>query len=245
MTSVNRHRSLSLLLIFVLISSLFAFAGSKKAPAGQVIDSGIFGVYVKGKRVAQEKFEITQTPEMSVAKGELRVEESKNAQVAELQMAPNGNLIRYQWTENGKGQVVVEPKDEFLVEHVTLTEPQKSAEQPFILAASTLVMDDGFFSQRELLLWRYLATQCRPKEGEKGCTLTSQQYGVIVPRQQTSIQLTVEFKGSQKVNIKGVDQDLQRFELHTEGYDWTIWIDPTYKIQKIAVDAEGTEIYRE
>jgi len=244
MISVNRHRSLSLVLLFVVLASLLAPAAKKTAP-GTVIDSGTFGVYVKGKRVAQEKFEIVQSPDMSVAKAELRVEESKNAQTAELQMAPNGNLIRYQWSENGKGQAVVEPKDEFLVEHVTLTEPQKSAEQPFILPASTLILDDGFFSQREILLWRYLATQCQPKQGEKGCTLPAQQYGVIVPRQQTSIQLTVEFKGSQKVNIKGADMDLQRFELHAEGYDWIIWIDGSYKIQKIAVDAEGTEIYRE
>jgi hypothetical protein len=246
MTSVNSQRSLSLLVLFVVLASLFASAGSKKtAVAGHVIDSGIFGVYVKGKRVAQEKFEIVQTPEMSIAKGELRLEDSKTAQLAEVQLAPNGNLIRYQWSESGKGQAVVEPKDEFLVEHVTLSEPQKSAEQPFILPTSTLIMDDGFFSQRELLLWRYLSTQCQPKQGEKGCTLVAQQYGVIVPRQQTSIQLTVEFKGSQKVNVRGTDMDLQRFELHTEGYDWTIWIDPSYKIQKIAVDAEGTEIYRE
>jgi len=245
MISVNKRCAIVRVLLLVLSASVLAPASSKKTVTGQVVDSGTFGIYIKGKRVASEKFEIMQSPEMSVAKGELRLEDAKTAQKAELQLSPNGNLIRYEWSESGKGQLVVEPKDEFLVEHVTLTEPQKSAEQPFILSASTLVMDDGFFSQRELLLWRYLATQCQPKKGEKGCTLGSQQYGVIVPRQQTSIQLTVEYKGSQKVNVKGTDLDLQRFELHAEGYDWIIWIDSSYKIQKIAIDAEGTEIYRE
>jgi hypothetical protein len=210
-----------------------------------VVDSGTFVVYMKGKRVASEKFDILQTPEMSVLKSELRIEEPKAEQKAELQISPGGNLIRYQWSENGKGTAIVEPKDEFLVEHVTLTEGAKSAEQPFILPASTLILDDGFFSQRQILLWRYLATQCKPKDGEKGCTLGQQKYGVIVPRQQTSTQLSVEYKGSQKVNIKGLDMDLQRFELHGEGYDWTVWIDASYKIQKIAIDAESTEIFRE
>jgi hypothetical protein len=245
----KQRRSLaSLLLIFVVLaSSSLSFAGKKKdsSPTEQVIDSGSFGIFVKGKRVATEKFEITQTPTMSVAKAELKLDQDNSSQKTELQLSTNGNLIRYEWNENGKGQAIVEPKDEFLVEHVTLTQPQKTAEQPFILPPSTLVLDDGFFSQREILLWRYLATQCQPKKGEQGCTLPEQQYGVIVPRQQTSMQIGVAYKGTQKVNVKGTDLSLQRFELHTDSYDWTVWIDASYKIQKIAVDGEDTEIYRD
>ncbi|HVZ17422.1 MAG TPA: hypothetical protein VG897_09925, partial [Terriglobales bacterium] len=97
-----------------------------------MIDSGTFVVYMKGKKVASEKFEISQTPDLSVIKSELRIEDPKAEQKAELQLSPSGNLIRYEWNENGKGQAVVEPKDEFLVEHVTLTENSKTAEQPFL-----------------------------------------------------------------------------------------------------------------
>jgi len=244
MISVNKCRFVALLLLLSPLTSLPASA-AKKTVTGQVIDSGTFGVYVRGKRVASEKFEILQTPDMSVAKAELRLEDSKSAQKAELQLAPNGNLIRYQWDENGKGEAVVEPKDDFLVEHVTLTDSDKKAEQPFVLPASTMVIDDGFFSQRELLIWRYLANQCQLKNGEKGCPLASEQYGVIVPRQQTSMQVTVEYKGSQKLTIKGIDMDLQRFEISGDGWDWKVWIDSTYKIQKIAIDDESTEVYRD
>jgi hypothetical protein len=242
----NKCRLFALTLLALILASLPSPASSKKTAAvGQLVDSGTFGVYIKGKRVASEKFEITQTPDMSVTHAELRVDDTKNAQVADLQLAPNGNLIRYKWSESGKGEAVVEPKDEFLVEHVTLTETQKSAEQPFVLPVSTMVMDDGFFSQRELLLWRYLATQCHIKTGENGCPLPPQQYGVIVPRQQTSVQITVQFKGSQKVKIKGVDMDLQRFELLGEGDVWSVWIDAGYKIQKISIASESTEVYRD
>ena len=245
MISVNKFRKLAVLLSFVQFTSLFATAGSKKPVAANVIDSGTFVVYSKGKRIASEKFEIAKTADSSVVKSELRIEEPKAEQKAEMQLTTTGNLIRYEWSEGGKGTAVVEPKDEFLVEHVNLTEGSKSAEQPFILPASTMIMDDGFFSHRELLLWRYLATQCQPKQGQQGCQLASQQYGVIVPRQQTSVQITVEYKGSQKLNIRGADMDLQRFELNGEGFNWTVWIDATYKIQKIAIDAENTEIVRE
>lgn len=239
-------RAVVLLLLVLPVTSLPGHAGNpKKAVTGQVIDSGTFGIYIKGKRVASEKFEIVQTPDMSIARAELRLDDEKNSQKAEMQLATNGNLIRYTWDENGKGTAVVEPKDDFLVEHVTLTENSKKAEQPFVLPASTMVLDDGFFSQRELLLWRYLATHCQVKPGEAGCPLKTEQYGVIVPRQQTSMQVTVEYKGSQKLSIKGADMELQRFQISGDGFSWTLWLDASYKIQKIAIDDESTEVYRD
>jgi hypothetical protein len=231
------------LVLLFLLTSLSSLGASKK-PATQIIDSGTFGIYVSGKRVASEKFEITQSPEMSVAKAELKVEQARNPQIAELQLSPSGNLVRYQWSEKDQGTAVVEPKDDFLVEHVSLVS-SKSAEQPFILPASTMILDDYFFSQRQILLWRYIATQCHIKENEKGCPLAQAQFGVIVPRQQASMQVTIEYKGSQKVNIKGADLDLSRFELHTEGNNWVVWIDQAYKVQKITIDADHTEVYRD
>jgi hypothetical protein len=210
-----------------------------------MVDAGTFGIYVSGKRVASEKFEIVQNPDMSVARAELKVDDGKSAQVAELQMRPNGDLIRYQWNQKDEGTAVVEPKDEFLVEHVTLTQPAKSAEQPFILPPSTQILDDYFFSQRQILVWRYLGSQCQIKDGEKGCALKPTQFGVIVPRQQASSHVTVEFKGQQKLPLRGTDQLMSRFEFHTESGDWTVWMDGAYKVQKIAIDSEHTEVLRD
>ena len=228
----------------ILLTSLPLIAGAKKV-TGNMVDSGTFGVYVNGKRVASEKFEIVQSPEMSVAKAELKLEESKNAQMAELQMKPNGDLIRYQWSEKDQGTAVVEPKDEFLVEHVTVIQPAKSAEQPFILPPSTQILDDYFFSQRQLLLWRYLGSQCKMAPGQKGCELKPTQFGVIVPRQQSSSQVTVEYTGQQKVLLRGSDQELSRFRFKTEGGDWNVWVDSAYKIQKIAIEGDNTEVVRD
>jgi hypothetical protein len=230
-----------LLVVFALIS----VCDAAKKNSADVIDAGVFGIYVNGRRVASEKFEITQTSGLSVAKAELKIDQAKNAQTAELQLSATGNLVRYQWNEKDQGSAVVEPKDEFLVEHVTLVQPAKTAEQPFILPTSTLILDDYFFSQRQILLWRYLATQCKMKVGDAGCTLAPAQFGVIVPRQQTSMQVGIEYKGPQKVNIKGADQDLRRFELHAEGNDWVVWMDDSYKVQKIAIDADHTEVFRD
>jgi len=243
MKFLKYSRRASFLLILSL-ATLPAWSGTSKKSNVQVIDSGSFTVYINGKRVANEKFEITQSPEMSVAKAELKLDDAKYAQMAELNILPNGDLQRYQWSEKDQGQATVEPKDEFLIERVTLNQG-KSAEQPFILPASTLILDDYFFSQRQLLLWRYLATQCQPKPGEKGCNLAPTQFGVIVPRAQSSSQVTVAYSGQQKVAIKGADRLLSRFELHMEGNDWSVWVDDAYKIQKIAIDAEHTEVFRD
>lgn len=243
--SYLRKRGLASAFALLLLCSLPCSAANKKAAAGQVVDSGTFTIYVGGRRVASEKFEITQTPEMNVAKAELKIDQDKNPQVAELQLSSAGNLIRYQWTEKDQGSAVVEPKDEFLVEHVQTVQPAKTAEQPFLLPTSTLIQDDYFFSQRQILLWRYLASQCRPTTTDQKCQLTPQMYGVIVPRQQTSMQVSVAYGGPDKVNIKGSDMDLTRFEMKFDGNSWMVWMDQAYKIQKIAIAADNTEVFRE
>ncbi len=240
--SYPKSRALASLFVLLSIASMPSWG---KKESGKVVDSGSFGIYVNGNRVATEKFDIVQSPELSVAKAELKLENSKSVQTAELQLLPNGNLQRYEWREKGQGSAVVEPKDEFLVEHVTLENPQKSAEQPYILPPSTMILDDYFFSQREILLWRYLATQCEMKPGEKGCPLKPAQFGVIVPRQQRSAQVSITYAGQQTVDIKGKDLQLNRFELESEGNKWVIWMDESYKIQKIAIDEDHTEVYRE
>lgn len=238
----NKSACAASVLLAVLASLSVSYAAKKNS---DVVDAGVFGIYINGKRVASEKFEITQTPTASIAKAELKLDQSKNPQTAELQLSPAGNLIRYQWNEKDQGSAVVEPKDEFLVEHVNLVTPAKTAEQPFILPTSTLILDDYFFSQRQILLWRYLATQCKMKVGDTSCSLAPAQFGVIVPRQQSAMQVNVEYKGPQKVNIKGADQDLRRFELHADGNDWIVWMDDSYKIQKIEIAADNTEVFRD
>ncbi|HWR16570.1 MAG TPA: hypothetical protein VN577_17225 [Terriglobales bacterium] len=241
-----KYQRVTSLVVVLLFLSVSAFAGKpkKNESAAKLVDSGVFGVYVNGKRMASEKFEISQTPEYSLLKSEFKLEEAKNPQNAELRLSPSGDLQRYEWSEKDQGTAVVEPKDEFLIEKVTINQG-KSTEQPFILPTSTLILDDYFFSQRQLLLWRYLAGQCRPKPGEAGCQLTPTKFGVIIPRAQMSSQVTISYAGQQKLAIKGVDRELSRFDLHMEENDWIVWVDESYKIQKIAIEAERTEIYRD
>ena len=47
-------------LLFIMAIAVAGFAADKKAaaPAGKMVDSGSFGVFVNGKRVATETFQI-------------------------------------------------------------------------------------------------------------------------------------------------------------------------------------------
>jgi hypothetical protein len=130
----------------------------------RIVDSGSFGIYVDGKRIGTETFRIEQMPEYSVATAEIKVDDgqAKSVQTSEMQIKPNGDLRSYSWrsTLPQKEENTVEPNDQLLTEHI-MPADQKKIDLPHILPASTIILDDNFFSQREILVWRYLATGCK------------------------------------------------------------------------------------
>ncbi len=242
-------RALAAAVVLLLAGSLHPRAASgKKPPPGKEVDSGSFGIYVGGKRVATETFHIEQLPDMSVAKSEIKLEDgTKASQTAELQLTPTGDLKHYQWNELSpeRAEATVEPQDQFLVEHMSFS-TGKPLEQPYILPPSTMVLDDYFFSHREILLWRYLATACRPEAGSGRCPLAKSQFGVLVPRQRTSMVVTVEYIGRDKINLHGKDVEVSHFTLQAEGAsDWALYVDDHYKLVRVVIAGDNTEVTRD
>src|SRR5690242_7773325 len=131
--------------VFSILAGAIALASlaAAKTPekAATAVDSGSFGVFVNGQRVATESFNRQQRSDASVATSELKSADGKNTQHSELQLSPAGDLRHYEWRElsPGKAQATVEPMDEFLVEKITIEPGTKAAEKPFILPTSTLV----------------------------------------------------------------------------------------------------------
>lgn len=228
---------------FMAGTSLFA-----KDTKGQTVDSGVFGVFIKGTRIATETFQIRQTPEVSIATSEFKTEGSgpKTTQRAELQINSDGNLRRYEWREinPGKAQQIVEPKDEFIVEHIIPNSPEKPQEQPFMLPPSTMILDDYFFSQREVLLWRYLAQSCGALAGPD-CKPPKTQFGIVIPRQRASSTVSVEYIGKETVTVRGMPRQLGRFNLTSDGDQWALYIDDNLKLVRIVIASEDTEVVRE
>jgi len=246
---VNKRLGTSLLVIAVIaLCSVAASAQKDKhSSKAKVVDSGTFGVYMGGRRVASETFTIRQTPESSVTTSQFKSADGHAAQESVLTLGPVGELRRYEWKElnPGKGQTVLEPQDEFLIERVKGSD-NKSSEQPYLMPHTTMVLDDYFFSHRQILAWRYLAAGCKPKAGESGCPMAKAQFGIIVPRQRVSSMVSVEYMGREKTNVRGVERELNRINMSSDmGGDWALWFDDKHMLVRILIAGDNTEVLRD
>ena len=227
-----------------------AWAKEKDAPE-KIVDSGSFGVYNSGHRVATEIFSIKQGGEGSVVSSEFKSEqgEQKAEQSSNLELTPSVELRRYEWKELSpeKTQATVSPNDTFLIERFGESANEKQHEQNFLLPASTTILDDYFFVQREVLAWKYLATACRPDKdkGGLGCPLSQRvQFGTLNPHARSSMAVSIEFTGRDKVTIRGSERELSRFVLRSETGDWALWLDDQLKLMRLLGDG-GIEVVRD
>jgi hypothetical protein len=229
-----------------------ALAGDKKdepkPTASQEVDTGSFGVIVRGQRVMTESFSIQQENGISIVKS--RLEQAGNSpavnQNSELRMTGSGELVRYDWTD-GSGSLVVTPKDEFLQEKIMASPTAKAAEQPFLMPNTSAILDNNFFIQREVLVWRYLATNCHSDSGKQKCLQAPLEFGALVPQDRSSIRVRMEWGGRGKVMIRDVERDLLRLDLKGESFKWTLWIDDNdhFKIIRVDVPDDNTEVVRD
>jgi len=248
------HKLVAPLRIFALVlaCALAVFAADKtdkSKSAGQTVDSGTFGVFVKGQRVLIETFSIQQGNGNSTVRSQLKEAGGTTPpteQKSVLEIAENGALIRYEWSQAGGGSLVVLPSNEFLIEKITPTAGAKPAEQPFLMPSTSSVLDNNFFVQREVLAWRYLATApCRGENEKRRCE--PEEFGVLVPQDRTSVRVKMALVGKEKVNIRGAERELLRLNLSGEGFEWALWLDEhdQFKLMRIAIPADNTEVVRD
>ena len=239
-----RFSFLALATVALVVS---AQAGSKptktKNESTTLVDSGSFSVFQNGRRVATETFRVQQRPDYSITTSDLKLEDG-SAQSSELQLLPNGNLRKYVWraTTPQKAESVLEPGDQILNQRITV-DSEKPLDLPYILPASTIVLDDYFFIHRELLAWRYLASGCI--QGQATCRPAKAQLGILVPRQHTPATVTMEYMGREKVQIRGSERELSRFNLKNDDIEWQLWLDDQHKLVRIVIASEHAEVLRD
>jgi hypothetical protein len=222
----------------------------KQEDAGQSVDSGSFGVFMNGHRVATETFSIQQDGKGSLVTSEFKSEQGldKALQSSELQLDSNGEIRRYEWKETlpEKITATVTPNDQFLNEQVSSGPGEKPLDQPFLLPASTSILDDYFLVHREVLLWKYLATGCHQEKGQLKCPMHERaQFGTLNPHSRSSAPVTVEFSGKEKVTLRGAERELNRFDLKGDAGDWAFWMDDQFKLVRIVIADENTEVLRD
>jgi hypothetical protein len=238
--------------VVILACAVVVSAADKKSAAkadsSQAVDSGSFGVFVKGQRVVTETFTVQQQDGNSDVKSRLQ-ESGKSdgaVQTSELQMTGTGELIRYTWDGSGSS-LVVTPKDEFLLEKITTPASAKPAEQPFLMPNTSAILDNNFFIHREVLAWRYLANNCHSDSGNLKCQQGSLEFGVLVPQDRTSMRVRMELVGREKATIHGAERDLWRLNLKGEAFSWTLWLDEKdkFKLVRVQIPDDNTEVVRD
>jgi hypothetical protein len=257
---VKQSRCLvTLLTLTVMWSGSIAYSASNpkdkdsKDSGEQGIDSGSFGVFMNGRRVGTESFSIIQTRGGSSIRSEFKTINAPNGveavQSSELQLNTNGEIRRYDWKELSPDQAssTVTLNDQFLSQKWNMGPQTKEQEQPYLLPASTSILDDYFFIHREVLVWKYLSASCR--QGSKGqleCPVRQRaQFGTLNPRQHGSSPLTAEYLGREKINFKGEQKEFNKVELKNEAGAWQLWLDDQYKVMRILIDGDNTEVIRD
>ena len=243
----------------ILASSLAAFAGARaadktdkkdkpKPSSTQTVDSGSFGILIKGQRVATETFNIQQENGNVIVKTQLKESAGgdSGSQKSDLEMTSNGELLRYEWSQSSGGSLSVFPDNDFLKERITTSASAKPAEQAFLLPSSSPILDNNFFVHRELLAWKYLQiAPCKDENGHRHCEPAD--FGTLVPQDRTSMSVRMELVGKEKITIRGAARELLRLNLHGDQFDWALWVDENdhFKLMRVAIPADNTVVDRD
>lgn len=235
--------------LYLVVMSCAWSKDKAKEESATLVDSGTFGVFTGGQRVATETFSIKQSSQGSMVSSQFKsAQGEQNAEQSSLlQLTPSGDLRSYEWKELSPGKTVasVTPDESFLIEQFSDTPNSKPHDQNFLLPASTAILDDYVFVQREVLAWKYLATACKHQQGPVQCPINQKvQFGTLNPHERSSMSVSIEFTGRDKVNIRSSQRDLSRFLLKGETGDWAFWLDDQFKLVRLLNDG-GTEIVRD
>ena len=58
--------------------------------------------------------------------------------------------------------------------------------------------------------------------------------------------MTLEYMGKDKITVRGKEMELNRFSLQTEGTnDWALWLDDNYRLIRVLIAADNTEVVRD
>ncbi len=250
-----RLLTFALVLVWGVTASAAPAPGSnskdkEKEQDGKTIDSGSFGVYQKGQRVGTETFSIYQTGYGRLIKSEFKTENAASTavQTSELQLNEPGEVRRYEWKEVSPGSAhsVVAPNADFLTQKWTTAAGEKEHEQPYLLPTSTTILDDYFFIHREVLAWKLLSMVCKQDKGVMQCQPKQRtQFGTLNPHQQAQAVVGAEFLGREKLTLKSGSQDLLKIEFKNDAGTWQLWLDDQFKVMRMVVVGENTEVERD
>jgi len=227
---------------------LLFLSASLIAKDTQAVDSGAFGIFVNNRRVATETFSIQQQSNgNSTITSQIKDDGGTASQNSELQLTSSGALVSYEWHQlaPNKTSLKVAPDGEFLRQAVIEKPGEKPTEQPFLLPATSPILDNNFFVHREIIAWRYLGSSCTSEA--VGLKCGPGKFGVLVQQQRSSYHLTIQPIGDERLKIGGVEQTLLHIDLKGDDGEWSLWLNTKdhYKLIRVTKTGEQVEIVRD
>ena len=83
--------------------------------------------------------------------------------------------------------------------------------------------------------------------GKTQCPLSPAEFGVIVPQERSSMRVSLQLVGKEKVKVGSADRDLLRVNLKDDSGEWALWLDDQnmFKLVRILVASNNTEVLRD
>jgi hypothetical protein len=233
--------------LLAAVASLFAYSKNKQKEVPKVIDKGTFQILVDGKEVGTESFTIEQRGSDNVTSSQIKVSgPTKAEQSSTLEMTSDGQLVHYGWKELApeRAETSIDVVQGSVIQRTTFAEQKKPLDIPYMVSPSTTVLDDNFFSHRQLLVWRFLGS-CTVEGAQRKCQAAK--FRVLIPAQHITAVADLEMVGPEKQTIQGVEKDVVHIKLMAGDLEWAIYADPadSFKIVRISIPANKTEVLRQ
>ena len=208
-------------------------AGVVRGGPGFVPDKGHFRIMANGKEAGQEDFEISATGGNWIIEGKSTIQTAKGAThiTGALQLAANGNPVRYDWSTDGdkKAAATITFNGPSASIALNLANTQPYTQQLTFGSEPIAILDNNLYDQYAVLAGLY-------DPSKKG----AQTFSVLVPQELTPGSVTVESLGRQDLDGKQMDE----LSVKTSDLQINLFLDKG-RLMRIVAPESGVEIVRD
>ncbi len=239
-TAIRALLTAFLLLIIRVPGATSDLAVPAPSPILDVDDQGTFMLYVDGRSLGTEKFEIRSSSGRIEARAEINLRVEQNGKSVDVQTLPDLvldshlNPLTYNWSQKRPQSSELSVDFHSKPAHVrykTINGEEENRE--FDLPRNVLVLDDNVLHHYQLVVDRYRMTS-----GGK------QTIHAFIPQEALPGTLTVEDLGKEMVELDGSPVALDHLVVATEIAKINLWVDGQQRLQRISVPEAHLEAYR-
>lgn len=213
--------------------------GPNAAPAG-LNDRGTFEIFIAGKSIGTETFEIRVRGDQVVAQGNVHLQMEQNGKSTEVRTSSNllldAHLDPLTYTWNQKGPRSSQLSIDFRTRPARVRYKTVSGQddrRDFQLEKDVVVLDDNALHQYQLAAARY--------DWAKG---GKQTFHAFIPQEALPGVITLDSLGSEPVTVDGQKLTLRHLLLSTELAQINLWVDDQDHLQMVSAPSAQFQAVR-